>query len=63
MLVVSCGVVVEIWAWVDTSKRRAEETEGRTKVGCCCWRVVEGGGGEEMALWMKTERRSEMGRV
>lgn len=57
----SWGVVVEIWAWVETSKRRAEETEGRTKVGCC--RIDEGGGGEEMALWIKIERRSEMGRV
>lgn len=61
MLFVSCGVVVETWAWVDTSKSKAEEIEGRTKVGC--WRVVEGDGGEEMAVWMKIERRSEMGRV
>lgn len=54
----SCGVVVEIWAWVETSRRRAEETKGRTKVGC-----PMDEGGDEMAFWMRTERRSEMGRV
>lgn len=61
MLCKSWGVVVEIWAWVDTSRSKAEEIGGRTKVGC--WRVIEGEGGDEMALWTKIERRSEMGRV
>lgn len=54
MLCNSWGVVVEIWAWVDTSKSKAEEMAGRTTVGCCCcccwWRVGEGEGGEEMAF-------------
>lgn len=66
---VRCGVVVEIWAWVETRRSKAEETLGRTCVGWGWgavwveWIEGEDGDGDAMAVWMSLERRMEMGRV